>query len=363
MNLSRRHDYDVVGIGNALVDALTRSGDATIDDLGLVKGTMSLVGLDFVQQFGSKISADTHVSGGSAANTCAGLASLGANVAFIGRVAKDDLGHEFEQDISRAGVTFRHKASHRPHDPGDATGRCYIFVTPDAERTMATFLGVSSQLSEHDIDLSLVSHSMITYLEGYLWDLDQTKDALRHAMKKAHEAGHLVAISLSDPFVADRHRDELIELIEGSNDPNKSDGVFVDVVFGNEDEVSLLYQCEFSSAAERLSANNVIAGLTQGAKGSTAFYRDETVHVDSRKLSGVIDTTGAGDLYAAGFLFGMTRQLSSISTGTLKENFERINLQQCCELGSLAAAEIISHMGSRPKVSLGKLVRSEGLIS
>jgi sugar/nucleoside kinase (ribokinase family) len=363
MNLTRKHEFDVVGIGNALVDVMARSGEDTIEEFGLPKGAMSLVGLDFVQQATSKITPESYISGGSVANTCVGLASLGAKAGFIGRIAKDDFGKAFDGDITKAGVTFRHKAAHRPHDSGDATGRCYIFVTPDAERTMATFLGVAGQLTEVDIDTSLIENAMVTYLEGYLWDLDRTKDALKHAMTATHQAGHLVALSLSDPYVVERHRDELQELIEGASSPSDSSGVYVDIVFGNEEEVSLLYKDSFSKAAERIASNNVLAALTRGAKGSLILFGDESVTIESKKLSGVVDTTGAGDLYAAGFLFGLTRQVRGYSDLTLRQSLDHVNLEQSGMLGNLAAAEIISHMGSRPKVSLAKLAKSEGLIS
>ncbi|HUY86948.1 MAG TPA: adenosine kinase [Acidimicrobiales bacterium] len=351
--MNRRHskNLDVVAIGNALVDVLARAGDDLISTLGLTKGTMSLVGPSEVAHASSVLAPEKRISGGSAANTAVGVASLGANAGFIGRVAKDELGRVFTDDITSSGVEFRHPSSHRPTSEQDSTGHCFILVTPDAERTMATYLGVAGQLTQADIDESMISRSRITYLEGYLWDLPQTKDALRHAMEISHSAGQLVALSLSDPFVVERHRSELQELIEGS---------MVDIVFGNEEEVKLLYSAAtFEEGAKLIAATGALSALTRGAKGSVVISGADEIKVDARIKAGVVDTTGAGDLYAAGFLSAMTLRHPEHAG---KQLLAEANLERCAQVGSLAAAEIISHMGSRPVVSLAKLARAEELL-
>ena len=320
--------FDVLGIGNAIVDVLAHGDDALIERLGLHKGTMTLIDAEQAEAIYAGMGPAVEVSGGSCANTIAGLAALGATTAFVGKVRDDQLGRIFAHDIRSIGVDY----GTAPGDGGVATARCLIVVTPDAERTMGTFLGASIELSSDDLDEEMVTASRVTYLEGYLWDAPKAKAAFRRAMAAAHAAGRKVALTLSDPFVVDRHRDELRAAVERD----------VDILFANEDEIRSLYEVEsFDEAAERVRASCEIAALTRSGAGSVIVSGDQTHRVAADIVTEVVDTTGAGDLYAAGFLFGYTRGLG---------------LEVCGRLGSIAAAEAIGHMGPRPEADLAALV-------
>ena len=319
---------DVVGIGNALVDVLAHEDDAFLTARGIEKGAMTLVDTDTAEQLYAAMSPSTEISGGSAANTMVGIASFGGQSAFIGRVHDDQLGAVFAHDIRAAGVEFTTVPA---SDHGDPTGRCLILVTPDAQRTMNTYLGASARLGPADLDLDLLVRAQVLFLEGYLWDEVNAKDAFREAARRAHAAGNRVALTLSDSFCVERHRDEFIELIERD----------VDVLFANEDEITSLYQVStFDDALQRVAFHCEIAALTRSAKGAVVVARDEVHVVDAHPVTQVVDTTGAGDLFAAGFLYGLTHGYDLGTAG---------------RLATLAASEVISHLGARPQVSLATL--------
>ncbi len=321
--------FDVVGIGNALVDVLSHESDAFVVEHGLERGAMQLVDTERAEHLYAAMGPATEISGGSAANTMVGVSSLGGTAAFVGRVNRDQLGAVFGHDLRSAGVAF----TTPPATDGVPTGRCLIIVTPDAQRTLNTYLGASALLGPADLDDALVGSAQVLYLEGYLWDEPDAKDAFRRAARTAHEAGNRVAFTLSDGFCVDRHRDEFLELIEHD----------VDVLFANEVEITSLYQvAEFDDALQLVHDHCEIAALTRSEKGSLIVTRDEVHLIDAHPVAQVVDTTGAGDLYAAGFLYGLT---NGYDLGT------------CGRLGALAAAEVISHLGARPQVSLAELAR------
>ena len=320
--------FDVAGIGNAIVDVLAHAEDAFLDAHGLAKGAMTLVDADVSEALYGNMGPGIECSGGSAANTIAGLASLGARAAFIGKVRDDQLGQVFRHDIRASGVTFDTEAA----SAGLPTARCLILVTPDAQRTMQTFLGASVGLGPDDIDADLIAAARITYLEGYLWDPPQAKEAFLFAAAAAHQAGREVALSLSDPFCVDRHREDFRDLVAGH----------VDVLFANEDEIRSLYQENtFDGALQRVRGHCRVAALTRGDKGSVVISGDEVHVIDAAGVDRVVDTTGAGDAYAAGFLYGLTREAP---------------LEACARMGNIAAAEVIGHMGARPDVPLKDLI-------
>jgi sugar/nucleoside kinase (ribokinase family) len=318
--------YDVACIGNAIVDILCHADDATIERLKLNRNIMTLIDEARAEEIYSKMGPAVEISGGSAGNTSAGVAALGGKAAFIGKVHDDQLGAVFRHDLRAQGVTF----DTTPLAKGPATARCMIFVTPDAHRTMNTYLGACVELGPEDIDEAVVGRSQIVYFEGYLWDPPRAKDAMRKAAKIVHAAGGRMAITLSDPFCVGRHREEFLSLL----------GKEVDILFANEEEVTSLYQCDFEAAVKRVGKDVQVAALTRSEKGSVAVRGDEIVRVAADPVTKVVDTTGAGDLYASGFLYGLT------------QNFP---LETCCRLGSICAAEIISHMGARPEADLAKL--------
>ncbi|HXV77703.1 MAG TPA: adenosine kinase [Candidatus Polarisedimenticolaceae bacterium] len=324
---------DVVGIGNAIVDVLVRVDDRWLVEHGLKKGTMTLIDDDRAEKLAVSIGKGVECSGGSAANTMAGLASFGGRGAYMGKVRRDRLGAVFASDIRSVGVEYATPAA----ASGPATGRCLVLVTPDAQRTMQTYLGASGTFGPADLDPDVIHRARITYLEGYLWDPPEAKRAFLRACRIAHEAGRRVALTLSDPFCVDRHRDDLLALIREH----------VDIVFANRDELLALFEtAAFDEAFSSLRAVCPTAVVTCGAEGSIAADARGVSTIAAVTLSGVVDTTGAGDLYAAGFLFGLARELP---------------LARCGELGSLAAAEIIGHLGARPEVRLAELAASRGL--
>jgi sugar/nucleoside kinase (ribokinase family) len=321
--------FDVVGIGNAIVDVLAHADDQFINENDLIKGTMSLVDETMAETVYSKMGPGIECSGGSAANTIAALASLGSSGAFIGKVKDDQLGKVFRHDITSLGIAFDTPAD----DDGLSTARCMIHVTPDAQRTMQTFLGACVNLGPDDIDEDLIADSRITYLEGYLWDPEHAKLAFRKAARAAEASGRLVSLSLSDPFCVDRHREDFLDLVKNH----------VNILFANEEEIMSLYQVEnFDQALQAVRADCDIAALTRSEKGSVAVRGDEVHIVDAEPVAVVVDTTGAGDAYAAGFLHGLTRELP---------------LDQCARIGGICSAEVICHVGARPDVSLKDLVQ------
>ena len=331
MNASDSNDrarFDVLGIGNALVDVLSTEPDEFIARNGLVKGSMTLIDTDTAETIYAAMGDKTEMSGGSAANTLSGVASFGGRAAYTGRVRDDGLGKAFSHDLNSLGVHF----SSAPATEGDPTGRCMIVVTPDAQRTMNTYLGASATLSPDDLDLDLVRNAEVTFLEGYLFDRDEAKEAFRVAARAAHDAGRKVALTLSDGFCVERHRADFVDLVASG----------VDVLFANEDEIMKLYEVDtFEAGVEAVRGVCEIACVTRGAKGSVVVTADEMIEVDAHPVARLVDTTGAGDLYAAGFLYGLTQGRPLDESG---------------RLGSMAAAAVIGHMGPRPGMSLAQLV-------
>ncbi|HML10884.1 MAG TPA: adenosine kinase [Stellaceae bacterium] len=325
---------DVAGIGNAIVDVIAHADEAFLAAENLAKGAMTLIDAPRADQLYDRMGPAIESSGGSAGNTMAGLASLGGNGAYIGKVRDDALGAIFCHDISTMGIRFDTPAA----TSGPGTARCLILVTPDGQRTMGTYLGACVDLGPEDIDPRVVGAAQITYLEGYLFDPPRAKAAFRRAAAVAHAADRLVALSLSDPFCADRHRAEFLDLIARD----------VDILFANEAEICSLYETrDFDAAAAALRSQVKIAALTRSAKGSVIISDDKTHMIAAVPVAQVVDTTGAGDLYAAGVLFGLTH---------------RLPLPTCGAIGSVCAAEIISHVGARPAAELDKLVASAGLV-
>jgi sugar/nucleoside kinase (ribokinase family) len=316
---------DVVGIGNALVDVLSHETNEFLEGHDLVKGAMSLADGARAHALYDDMGPATEISGGSAANTMVGIASFGGQTAFVGRVRDDELGDVFAHDIRAAGVHFETS----PAREGLSTGRCLIVVTPDAERTLTTFLGAASEIGPADVGSELVASSQVTYLEGYLFDQPSAKEAFRFAARSAHEAGGRVALTLSDSFCVDRHRADFLALVEHE----------IDILFANEHEICALYEVnDFDTALQHVNHHCEVAALTRSAKGSVIVSGDEMHVIDIHPVGGaVVDTTGAGDQYAAGFLFGFTHGY---------------DLGRCGRLGSLAASEVISHLGARPETSL-----------
>jgi sugar/nucleoside kinase (ribokinase family) len=320
--------FDVACIGNAIVDVLTHADDATIDRLKLNRGVMTLIDEKRAEEIYSQMGPGVEVSGGSAGNTSAGVAALGGKAAFIGKVHDDQLGAVFRHDLRAQGVTF--DTPPLAKGKGPATARCMIFVTPDAHRTMNTYLGACVELGPEDIDEAVVGRSQVVYFEGYLWDPPRAKEAMRKAAKIVHANGGRMAITLSDPFCVGRYRDEFLAML----------GKEVDIVFANEEEITALYQCDFESAVKRVAKDVQIAALTRSQHGSVAVAGDQVVRVPAEPIAKLVDTTGAGDLYASGFLYGLTHGH---------------DLALCARLGSIAAAEIISHIGARPEADLAAL--------
>jgi len=319
--------YDVVAIGNAIVDILASADDAFLAARSLPKGRMVLIDEAQADALYDQMGPAVEASGGSAANTVAGLASLGSTAAFIGKVADDTLGTVFRHDITAIGVHYETP----PAVGGPATARCMVLITPDADRTMSTYLGACTRLTPADIDESIIVDSKVLYVEGYLWDEPEAKDAIMQAICAAKEAGRQVALSLSDSLCVRRHHEEFQELVAG----------FVDILFANEAEICALFDAPFEQAVQAIRGTVAIAALTRGADGCQVVTAREILTVPIRTSVTVVDTTGAGDLFAAGFLHGLTQGQS---------------LLDCAHLGNLCAAEVISHVGPRPTISLKTLV-------
>lgn len=325
--------YDVAAIGNAIVDVIAPSDDAFLEAEGLNKGSMQLIDQGRATELYAKMKKPVETSGGSAANTIAGIASFGGNSAFLGKVAADKLGATFVEDMWGIGAKYRTQ----PLSGGASTGRCLIHVTPEGERTMCTYLGASTQFSDFDVDKEFIERARIVYLEGYLFDPPPARDAFAKAAGLARASGRQIALTLSDPFVVERHRGALLGFIETQ----------VDVLFANEAEITSLFQCEFGAAVTAVRSHAKIAAITRSEHGSVIVADAKTRTVPAAPVEKVVDTTGAGDQYAAGFLFGLARGRP---------------LEDCGRLGSLAAAEVISHYGPRPQVSLKDLAAAQGLI-
>jgi len=322
-----RGELDVIGIGNALVDVLTHAEEGFLARQGLVKGTMHLVDEARARELYDAMGPAVEMSGGSAANTVVGVASFGGRAHYVGKVRDDQLGEVFGHDLRATGVG--HDTPRATEGP--PTGRCLILVTPDAQRTMSTFLGASVRLGPGDIDKGLIARGKILYLEGYLFDPPAAQEAFRAAAAMAHGAGRKVSLTLSDPFCVGRHRKAFLDLVEHH----------VDILFANEAEICALYEVgDFDVALSRVRGHCEIAALTRSAKGSVIAGGGRVHAVAAHPVAAVTDTTGAGDLYAAGVLYGLSQGL---------------DLPTCGRLGSLAAAEVIGHVGARPMVPLAQL--------
>lgn len=327
--------FDVVGIGNAIVDIIARAEEDFLIREHLIKGSMALIDEDRAETLYRLMGPVTLTSGGSAANTIAGIAALGCKAGFIGRVFDDELGASFDHDIKSAGVEFKTLKS----KTGPKTARCFVFVTPDGERTMNTYLGACQGLSVDDLDVELIRSSRITYLEGYLWDPPSAKEAFRAAVQIAHQADQLVAFTLSDTFCVDRYRDEFLGLIEDRS---------IDILFANEHELLSLFQTsDFQSAVHALQRKNFLAVITRSEKGSLVVQSQGLSSFPAFSVDEVVDTTGAGDLFAAGFLAGLTKNL---------------DIGDCARLGAMAAAEVIQQIGARPSRKLLHVAQEHGLI-
>ncbi|MCC6949197.1 MAG: adenosine kinase [Bradyrhizobiaceae bacterium] len=326
--------YDVLGIGNAIVDVLARTDDDFLVRQKMPKGSMSLIDEARAQSIYDAMGPTTIASGGSAANTIAGVASFGGRAAFVGKVKDDDLGRAFTHDIRAIGVAFNTP----PAKDGPASACCYIFVTPDGERTMNTYLGAAQNLSPADVAEDEIASAAITYLEGYLWDPKDAKEAFRKAAKIAHGAGRTVALTLSDSYCVDRYRAEFIDLVRSGT---------VDLLFANEHELKSLYETgEFDAALDALQKDARLAVVTRSEKGAVVVEGGKTESVPVFPVERVVDATGAGDLFAAGFLHGYARGLPHADSA---------------RLGALAAAEVISHIGARPERRLADLAKENGL--
>lgn len=322
-------NFDILGIGNAIVDILSFTDDSFLEEIGFAKGSMTLVDEAQATSLYAKLGQTTECSGGSAANTLAGLASLGAKTAFIGKVKNDQLGAIFTHDLHASGVYFASK----PAISGVATAHCMICVTPDAQRTMITYLGACSLVSELDNDAKLIARSNILYIEGYLWDMAEAKSAIRASIALAKEYGKKVAFTLSDTFCVNRHRNEFLELMARGD---------IDILFANEAEIIALYEAgDFDDAIQKVRGKVPIVAVTRSEKGSVIITADDIEIVHTIKINNVVDTTGAGDLYASGFLFGISRGW---------------DLLNCAKLGNSCAGEIITQLGARSQKPLAALV-------
>lgn len=320
--------YDVVGIGNAIVDVLVQADDDLIANFELTKGTMALVDEAQAERLYASVGPGLETSGGSAANTLAGVAQLGGRAGFIGRVRNDQLGGIFSHDIRSVGARFDTPAA----TEGPSTARCLILVTPDAQRTMCTYLGASVGLDPADLDLEMVAQAKVLYLEGYLWDSDEAKAAFIAAAEVARAHGGEVALSLSDAFCVERHRESFQELVDGH----------VDILFANEMEITALYKANsFEEAADQVRGRCKLAALTRSEQGSVVLNGSGTHSIAPFQLGPLLDTTGAGDLYAAGFLHAYTQGQA---------------VEACGRLGSLCAGQVVTQLGPRPQGSLKQLV-------
>lgn len=326
--------YDVLTVGNAIVDIIAKAEDDFLVREEITKGAMNLIDADRAEHLYSVMGPAIEASGGSAGNTAAGIASLGGQAAYFGKVARDHLGGIFTHDIRAIGVAFDTK----PLEKTPPTARSMIFVTPDGQRSMNTYLGACVELGPEDIDAGVVAASAVTYFEGYLWDPPRAKDAIRLAAEIAHQNERVVAMTLSDSFCVDRYRDEFLELMRSGT---------VDLVFANEAELLSLYQTsDLATAMNAIRGDVQAAAITRSEEGSIAMGRTGTFNVRAHEIDRLEDTTGAGDLYSAGFLYGLTQGRP---------------LDECARIGGLAAAEVIQHIGPRPQTSLKALLEQSGI--
>lgn len=328
--------FDVLAIGNAIVDVIARTDEAFLARENLAKGSMSLIDEARAEHLLQAMGPTVTQSGGSAANTVVGLASFGSRTAYIGKVREDVLGRAFSTDIRKAGVHFGTDALAQ----GPATARCFVLVTPDGQRTMNTYLGACQNLSPDDVDETTVKNSAIVYLEGYLWDPPEAKLAFTKAADIAHAHKRQVALTLSDSFCVDRYRDEFLELMRRDR---------VDIVFANSSEIHSLYQtADFQTAIDALRQENRLAIVTRSEHGCLVVTKDQVLEVPAHPIEALSDTTGAGDLFAAGFLHGLAQGRTHAD---------------CARLGALAASEIIQHIGARPLAPLHALAKTHGLVA
>ena len=327
--------FDILGIGNAIVDVLARTDDDFLVAEGLHKGSMNLIDTERAEFLYERMGPAIEASGGSAANTVFGIASLGGKPSYFGKVADDQLGEIFTHDMRSLGAHFEST----PLIGGAPTARCMVLISPDGERTMNTYLGACVELGEDDIDEAVVADSGIVYMEGYLWDKENAKNAFRKAAKLAHAAGRQVSITLSDSFCVDRFRGEFLELIQSGQ---------VDIVFANDSEVKALYQTsDRATALNALRADTKLSAVTLGGEGSVAIHGNETHHVEACSIRELVDTTGAGDLYASGFLYGLSQDMP---------------LKRCAMLGNFCASEVIQHIGPRPEHDMRQAAIQAGLL-
>lgn len=328
-------DYDVLCIGNAIVDIIAQCDDAFLETNGIIKGAMNLIDGRRAELLYSRMGPAVEASGGSAGNTAAGIASLGGRVAYFGKVSKDHLGEIFTHDIRAQGVAF----DTRPLDSAPPTARSMIFVTPDGERSMNTHLGACIELGPNDVEADKAKGAKVTYFEGYLWDPPLAKEAIRQTARIAHEAGREVAMTLSDSFCVDRYRDEFLDLMRSGT---------ADIVFANSSEIQSLYQTDsFDEAVSLIRKDCKLAAVTRSEEGSVIVRGDETVVVEALPIGKLVDTIGAGDLYAAGFLYGYT---------------QGFDLKRCGDLGSLAAGLVVQQIGPRPRENLQNEAKAAGLL-
>ena len=331
-------DLDVVAIGSPLLDVIELATAEQLAQVGLEKGSMTLIDLvtaNSVQEF---MGAPRFVSGGSVANTTAGIAELGGRAGFVGAVADDEVGQTYTENLRAAGVEFEPHYSESAAGDGLGTGRCVVLITEDADRTMGTYLGAASTLSPEGVPASFVARASVVLLEGYLWDVPAAKEAMRHAAATAHASEGSVALSLSDPFCVSRHQREFLDLLIDD----------VDILLGNEEEVTMLFGApSFEAAVEAAEETGLLVVMTRGAQGAVVLTARGPEEIPAAAVDRVVDTTGAGDLFAAGFLFGLTHGMSPVESTTL---------------GGLCAAEVISHTGARPEADLKALATAAGLL-
>ena len=328
-------DYDVLCIGNAIVDIIAQCDEAFLTENGIIKGAMNLIDTARSDLLYARMGPALEASGGSAGNTAAGVASLGGRAAFFGKVSSDELGRIYTHDIRAQGVAF----DTRPLKGAPPTARSMIFVTPDGERSMNTYLGACVELGPEDVEADKARGAKVTYFEGYLWDPPRAKEAIRLTASHAHAAGREVSMTLSDSFCVDRYRDEFLDLMRSGT---------VDIVFANSHEIKSLYQTSsFEMALAAIRKDCRIAAVTRSEKGSMIVRGDETFVIQATEIGELVDTTGAGDLYAAGFLYGYTAGL---------------DLQHCGDLGSLAAGLVIQQIGPRPRQNLRQEAKRVGLL-